>query len=55
MLYNICIAVCIAVMCYGLLRMNQAFLIKVEDVSIMGEEDFKKIQINLNYQNKEKQ
>ena len=40
----------IAVMYYGLLRMNNAFLIKVEDMRIVGEEDFKKIQINFDYQ-----
>ena len=46
--------VCIAVMYYGLLRMNKASLIKVEDARIMGEDDFKKIQINFDYQQKRK-
>ena len=46
--------VCIAVMYYGQLRMNEAFLIKVEDVRIVGEEDFEKIKINFNYQRKGK-
>ena len=47
-------SVCIAVMYYGLLRMNEAFLIKVEDMRIVGEEDFKKKQINFHYQRKRK-
>ena len=46
--------VCIAVIYYGLLRMNKVFLIKVEDVRIVGEKDFKKIQINFDYQRKRK-
>ena len=46
--------VCVAVMYYGLLRMNKAFLIKVEDVRIVGEEDFKKIKINFDCQRKRK-
>ena len=48
------LGICIAVMYYGLLRMNKAFLIKVEDIRIVGEEDFKKIQINFHYQRKMK-
>ena len=40
---------CIAVMYYGLLQMNKVFLIQVEDVRFVGEEDFKKIQVNFDY------
>ena len=47
-------SVCIAIMYYGLLRMNEAFLIKVEYATIVVEEDFKKIQINFDYQRKRK-
>ena len=46
--------VCIAVMYYGLIRMNEAYLVQVKDVKIVGEEDFKKIQINFDYQQKRK-
>ena len=44
----------IAVMYYGLLRMSGAFLIKVEDIRIVYEDDFKNIQINFDYQRKRK-
>ena len=46
--------VCIAVMYYGLIRMNEAYLVQVKDVRIVGEEDYKKIQINFEYQQKQK-
>ena len=46
--------VCIAVMYYGLIRMNEAYLVQVKDVKTVGEEDFKKIQINFDYQQKRK-
>ena len=45
-------SICIAAIYYVLLRMNWAFLTKVENVRIVGEEDFKKIQINSDYQRK---
>ena len=48
------IGFCIAVMDYGLLQMNKAYLVKVEDVRIVGEEDYKKIQVNFDYQRKRK-
>ena len=35
---------------YGLFRMNEVFLMKVEDVRIVGKEDFKNIKINFNCQ-----
>ena len=34
--------------------MNKAYLIKVEDVRIVGEESYRKIQINFDYQQKRK-
>ena len=46
--------VCIAVMYYGLLRMAEAYLVQVKDVRIVGEEDYKKVQINFEYQRKRK-
>ena len=44
----------IAIMYYGLLQMKEAYLIKVEDVGIVGEEDYRKIPINFDYQQKRK-
>ena len=41
------IDICIAIMYYGLLWMKEAYLIKLEDVRIVGEEDCRKIQIHL--------
>ena len=48
------IGVCIAIMYYGLFWMKEAFLIRVEDVRIVGEEDFRKIQVNFDHQQKRK-
>ena len=48
------IGVCIAIMYYGLLQMKEAYLIKVEYVRIVGKEDYRKIQINFDYQQKRK-
>ena len=48
------IGICIAIMYYGLLRMNEAYLIQVEDVRIVGERDDKKIQVTFDHKRKRK-
>ena len=46
------IDVCIAIMYHRLLQMKEALLMRVEDVRIVGKEDYSKIEVNFDHQQK---